>query len=74
MFADELNINESTALKIVTQDFNVRKLCAMMVPENFNDDQKARGIEVSAGMVERLETEPHFLNRVMTGEEKFFFF
>jgi hypothetical protein len=73
MFADELNINESTVHQIVTQDFNVRKMCAKMVPENLNDNQKARGIEVSAGKFQRLETEPDFLNRVMTGEESFFF-
>jgi transposase len=76
MIADELNINEGTVHQIVTQDLNMRKLCAKMVPEKLNDDQKARRNEVSAETRERLETEPDFLNRVIRGHESccFFFF
>jgi hypothetical protein len=59
--------------QIATQDLNVRKLCAKMVPKNLNDDQKARQVEVSAEMLERLENEPDFLNRVITGDESWFF-
>jgi hypothetical protein len=43
-----------------------------MVPENLNDDQKARRNEVSAEMLQRLETEPDFLNGVITGDESWF--
>jgi hypothetical protein len=45
---------------------NVRKLFAKMVPKNSHDDQKARWNEVSAEMLEWLETEPDFLNWVIT--------
>jgi hypothetical protein len=38
-----------------------------------NDDQKARRNEVSAEILERLETEPGLLNRVITGDESWFF-
>jgi hypothetical protein len=41
MIADEFNINECTAHQIVTQDLNMRKVCAKMVPKKLNDDQKA---------------------------------
>jgi hypothetical protein len=34
-----------------------------------NDDKKTRRIEVSAEMLERLETEPDFLHRVIRGGE-----
>jgi hypothetical protein len=44
-----------------------------MVLKNLNDDQKARRIEVSAEMLEQLETEPDFINRVITGAESWFF-
>jgi hypothetical protein len=59
--ADDLNINECTVHQIVTQDLNMRNVCAKTVPRNLNDDQKARGTEVSAESLERLETEPIFL-------------
>jgi hypothetical protein len=42
-------------------------------PKKLNDDQKARRNEVSAEMREWLETEPDFLNRVITGDESWFF-
>jgi hypothetical protein len=58
IIADELNINEYMVHPIVTQDLNMRKVCAKMVPKNLNDDQKVRRNEVSAEMLERLETEP----------------
>jgi hypothetical protein len=32
--------------KIVTQDLNMRKACAKMVPNNLNDDQKPGRKEV----------------------------
>jgi predicted unusual protein kinase regulating ubiquinone biosynthesis (AarF/ABC1/UbiB family) len=71
MIADELN--ECTVHQIVTQDLNMRKVCAKMVPKNLNDYQKARRNEVSAEMLERLESEPDFLIRVITGDESRFF-
>jgi hypothetical protein len=40
MIADELNINECTVHQIVTQDLNMRKVCAEMVPKNLNGNQK----------------------------------
>jgi hypothetical protein len=56
MVADELNINEFTVHQIATHDLNMRKLCAKTVPKNVDDDQKAARNEVSADMLERLET------------------
>jgi hypothetical protein len=51
----------------------MRKVGAKMVPKNLNDDQKARRNEVSAEMLERRETKPDFLNRVITCDESWFF-
>jgi hypothetical protein len=73
MIADELKINECTARQIVTQDLNMGTMCAKMVPKNLRDDQKAGRNEVSAEMLERPETKPDFLNRVITGDESWFF-
>jgi hypothetical protein len=73
MIADELNINECTVHRTVTQDLKMRKVGAKMVPKNLNDNQKGRRNEVSAEMLERRETEPDFLNRVITVYESWFF-
>jgi hypothetical protein len=73
MIADELNINECTAFKIVTQDLNIRKFCVKIVPENVNDDKNAGRNDVSVKVLERLETKSHFLTWVITGEESCFF-
>jgi hypothetical protein len=43
-----------------------------MVPKYFNGDQKARPNEVSAETLQRLKTEPDFLHRVITGDERWF--
>jgi hypothetical protein len=56
MITDELN--ECTFRQIVTQDLNVRRVCAKMVPKNLKDRQKAGRNEVSEETLERLETEP----------------
>jgi hypothetical protein len=73
IIADELKINECAVYQIVTQDLNFTKVCAKMVPKSSSDDQKARRKEVSAEMLERPETEPDFLNWVITGDESWFF-
>jgi hypothetical protein len=72
MIADELNINECMVHQVVTQALNMRKACAKMVKKNLKN-QKAGRNEVSAEMLEQLETEPDFLIRVKTGDESRFF-
>jgi hypothetical protein len=73
IIADELNINECTIQQIVTEDLNMRKLCAKIVPKGLNDDQKACPNDMSAEMLEQLETELDFLNRVIIYDERWFF-
>jgi hypothetical protein len=67
MIHDELN--ESTIHQIATQDLIMRTVCKKLFPENLNDDQNASRNEVSAEMLEHLETEPDFLNWAITGVE-----
>jgi hypothetical protein len=59
-----MTANECMVRHIVTQDLNIRKVYAKMVPKNL-DNQKAGQNEVSAEMLERLETDLDFLTRVM---------
>ena len=46
-----------------------RKVCAKMVPRLRNDDQKERRMQVCQNIIERLQTEPDLLRRVITGDE-----
>jgi hypothetical protein len=71
MIADELN--ECTVHQTVTRDLNMRRVCGKILKKYLNDDQKAGRNEVSAEILERLETQPGFLIRVITGDESLFF-
>jgi len=41
MISSELNLNQFTVHKILTQDLDMRKVCAKMVPKNLTTEQKA---------------------------------
>ena len=69
MIADELNLGKSQVWQIITEDLNMRKVCAKMVPRLLNDDQKDRRVQVCQDILERLETDPYLLRRVITGNE-----
>jgi hypothetical protein len=73
MITDELNINERMVHQVVTQELNIRKVCAKLVPKNLDDDKKACRNEVLAEMLEQLETDPDFRDLVITGDESCFF-
>jgi hypothetical protein len=48
--------------------FEHENIVCKNIPENMNGNQKARRNEVSAEMLERLETELDFLTRVITSD------
>jgi hypothetical protein len=70
MTADELNVNDCTVHQIVTQDLNMRKVCAKMVPNHLNDNQKVHRNQVLVEMLQQLETEPDFLHWVITTRDE----
>ena len=47
----------------------MRKVCTKMVQRLLNDDQKERRTQVCQDIIERLQTEPDLLRRVITGDE-----
>ena len=64
----ELNFNRFTVHKILTQDLEIRKVCAKMVPKNLTTEQKANRREVCLDLLDRREREPAFsvvLSQVM---------
>ena len=69
MISSELNLNPFTVHQILTQDLDKRKVCAKMVPKNLTTEQKAGQRDVCLDLLDRLEREPEFFSRVITGDE-----
>ena len=73
MIADELGMNCERVWRIITQDLEMRKICAKIVPRLLNEGQKERRVQVCQDILEQLETEPNLLKRVVTGDESWIF-
>ena len=69
MIAEELSINKDTVWSIVTENLEMCKVCAKMVPKLLVEDQKQQRITVCQDIIERLEDDPDLLGRVITGNE-----
>jgi len=69
MISSELNLNRFTVHQILTQDLDMRKVCAKMVPKNLTTKQKANRRDVCLDLLDRLEREPEFFSPVITGDE-----
>ena len=69
MISSELNLNRFTVHQILTQDLDMRKVCAKMVPKNLMTEQKVNWRDVCLDLLDRLEREPEFFSRFITGDE-----
>jgi len=69
MISSELNLNRFTIHQILTQDLDMRKVRTKMVPKNLTTEQKANWRDVCLDLLDRLEGEPEFFSRVITGDE-----
>jgi len=47
----------------------MRNVCAKMVPKNLMPEQKANRRDVCLDLLDRLERQPEFVSRVITGDE-----
>ena len=68
MISSELNLNRFTVHQILTQDLDMRKVCANKVPKSLTTEQKASRRNVCFDLLERLEREPEFFSRVITSD------
>jgi len=64
--AEQVNINRETIRKILTEDLDMRKVCAKMVPQELTEEQKHRRVTISQVLLER---QNDILGRVITGDE-----
>jgi len=51
----------------------MRKVCTKMVPKNLTTEQKANRWDVCLDLLDRLEREPEFFSRVITGDKSWIF-
>ena len=60
MISSELNFNWFTIHHILTQDLDMRKVCAKIVPKNLMTEQEANWRDVCLDLLDRLKREPEF--------------
>ena len=73
IISSELNLNLLTVHQILTQDLDMRKVCAKMVPMNLTTEHNADRRDVCLDLLDRTEREPEFFRRVITGDESWMF-
>ena len=73
MISEELSINKDTVWSIITENLEMRKVYAKMVPKLLTEDQKQQRVTVCQDIIERLEDDPDLLKRVITGDESWIF-
>lgn len=73
MLAEEIGVPKSVVHRILTEDFNMRKVCAKMVPKVLNDDMKEQRVLACQELLEQCKNDPGLLDRVVTGDETWIF-
>ena len=64
--AEQVNIDRETVRKILTEDLDMSKVCAEMVPKELTEEQKQRRVTIYHDL---LEGQGDILGRVITGDE-----
>ena len=73
LIADKSNLPKSIVHEIIATELNMRKVCAKLVPKVLTDDQKQNRILISRDLLGRVENEPDFMQRIITGDESWVF-
>jgi hypothetical protein len=61
-----VNIDRETVRKILTEDLDMRKVCAKMIPNELTEEQKQRRFTICHNFLERQDD---ILGRIVTGDE-----
>lgn len=71
--ADTTNLSTFVVHGIVTEDLQMRKICAKLVPKVLTDEQKESRVSRCQELLDLIENDPDFLNSVVTGDESWMF-
>jgi len=63
---EQVNIDRETVKKILSEDLDMRKVCAKMVPKDCTKEQKQRRVTICQNLLERQDD---ILGCVITGDE-----
>jgi len=63
---EQVNIDRETVRKILTEDLDMRKVCAKMVPKELTEEQNQRRVTICQDL---LESQDDILGSVITGDE-----
>jgi hypothetical protein len=72
MIADELQIGKTSVYSILTEDLEIRKICAKIVPKPLTPEQKMRRKQCCIDW-KALEEMDAFLERVITCDESWIY-
>ena len=64
--AEQVNIDRETVRKILTENLDMREVCAKMVAKELAEEQKQRRVTICQDLMER---QNDILGRVVTGDE-----
>ena len=71
--ADTLNLSTFAVHGVVTEDLQMRKLCAKLVPKVLTEVQKKVRVSRSEELLELIKNDPGFLNPTLIGDESWMF-
>jgi len=71
--ADTLHMSTFAVHGIVTEDLQMRKVCAKLVPKVSTEDQKELRVLRWQELFDLIQNEPDFLNSGVTGDEYWMF-
>ncbi|UYV74190.1 hypothetical protein LAZ67_11002371 [Cordylochernes scorpioides] len=71
--ADTLHMSTFVVHGIVTEDLQMRKVCAKLVPKVLTQDQKELRVLRCQELLDLIKNEPDFLSSVVTGDESWMF-
>ena len=73
IIAEELNMAKESVRTILTQDLNMRKVCAKLVPRLLNEEQKKVRFNTALEILQHLKEDSTFPDKVVTSAESWVF-
>ena len=74
MIGSELNLYHQTVRDILTEELDMRKICAKLIQKtNFTNKQKENGRNMCLNLLEPIENKENFFKHVITAEESWIF-
>ena len=71
--AEEVGLPKTDVHRIINEDLHMRKICAKLVLKNLSAEQKDNRVLVSRELLDRVTSEPNFLQWVITRDETWVF-